>query len=270
MKGSRCKSSMESPRRIPSQLHILPQLGVVARIGLCVTIILLQLFMQASQPALVFGAEVGWSYFLLPEGTVKEYVTYNPLTGTRLGKVIQVYYDIRVDDFGERIVKVREKSYFEGSAAPFTTNRFTYKLDTDRNQVLLIDAFNSMLGTTRDLRVAPEVILSLPLRVGKKWRYRVPVGPMGREILRQYGKGSKFYDFQRIVTRHRKLTVPGGTFSVYVIKIRQKESQEEDFPPGNDVYEYYAPEVGLVAKGAYYKGKWIWHEKLTSLHTPVE
>ncbi|MFA5780518.1 MAG: hypothetical protein WC947_10330 [Elusimicrobiota bacterium] len=190
-----------------------------------------------------------FGYFIMKENVRKEYEIFPNVDKPHDGRSIEEYYEISKNNFNETFIKVRQKSEAYG----FRSETYlTYKLDPDTKEILLVENSADDKITSQ----CPGVILKLPLKVGKKWKYSFVPGAALRQIYETVGKEPPaLLYYEREVTKKTTIKVPAGEFEVYVIK-------ETTLINGLSRYEYWNKQVGLVASGGYVDKKWLWSNRL--------
>jgi hypothetical protein len=209
--------------------------------------------------------KIDWDYFLLPEGTVKVFLLGSLETGRMgVGSSKDTYYQVKEQSDG-KVVKVRTEMFGKDSTG-LATFWNTFKLDENVNQVMEVETGSSFPGIpTRKYWDCPQIKLSLPLEVGKKWSFSLEPNELREEAYKMLGKNPPRLE-KREVIGMKKLRVPAGEFNAYVIEIVQGEKY--DVWGEGKTREYYAKGVGFLAKESTFKGKWMWMKKLEKIYKP--
>lgn len=177
-------------------------------------------------------------WFLTETGTVKEFDVFLQPGNKVVGKTTEILSEVNTDQFGDVIVKIIFKTSF---AQIMSTNGYTiYKLDKGTNRLLKSEMYNEQSGLRQTWDDPyPYVIMSLPLTVGKTWKYEMKVPDLE--------------NIERKVIGKEKIKLPAGEFETMIIRDEKMGDME-----------YYAKGIGLVAnKKKLSDKKWYWMMKLT-------
>jgi len=210
----------------------------------CIFMVLVLALFGCGDNFCIAAESTKWDYFLQPEGTKKAY------EGQAKGcDSYETYSVVHDNDYGEIKITIRNKMFIGNLKIEVDTY---YILDSDRNQVMEIGSWCEATQMKMSYENLPKIILDLPLVVGKKWGYVEGDSTVVKEV-----------------TNKKKLSVPAGTYDVYVIKktTRANDTNEKQA----EYFEYWAKNVGLIATGAYTKvwqPGWHWSSKLKSIEMP--
>ncbi|MBI5210393.1 MAG: hypothetical protein HY927_10515 [Elusimicrobia bacterium] len=198
---------------------------------------------RGAGPAAPSGA-VDWSFFTGVEGdegaVLKNFMVGTPDAkggeGMAVRAMLSMSAVVRAKDGSLTSEETTAVALDAGKPTPIGGS--LYALDAAKGQVLLLKSFGAS-GQEKDGGKSPLPVLDLPLDVGKKWRFKMPVTDLLRRLA-PHLKGLAALPVTRAVAQMKVLETPaGGKFDTFAVETRDGAGRLTQT-------DYYAKGVGLV------------------------